>query len=376
MGSRAEVAEDCHPGMKGTAGSILIFASVRSQMRFGAQYAKALLTHCLHSNEVKVNSQEERENKILSIIQLDGESSIADLARKTGLRQRTVQECIGRLVERKTIQRVVMIDMGRLGFTHYLIYLKEIEGDVNAYDRFLESLDDERQVTAVLAMSGRFELVVNLMARSPNEFRSIWDRIRLSAPSFSQLVTVRPSYHLFGRRYPETGDAESTRSLSYRPLEEVKADVSEDDLPLLSAYSRFSSLVEVSRALGIRESTISYRIKRLKQQGIILRVVYINYGREQEKTTRHLIRLGRPAKDIEERLYRFCLFTPSVMFLSSSVGEWDYEVQVSSRNLLEAEKAKRLLYESFPGEIRGIDSIVRTKSIKAITFPFYPPKRE
>jgi len=318
---------------------------------------------------------EERENKILSVIQLHGDSSITEIARLTGLRQKSVRDSLSDLVGKQAIHRVVMIDMGRLGFTHYLIYLKQISGGHEVYSRFLQRLQLERQVTAVLALSGPYDLVVNLMARSPSHFMMIWGALRSDpdTPEFEQLITVRPSYHLFGRRFPEYEKRMTSDCLSYTPSEERVVEVPESDLLLLSHYSRLSSVREVARAVGMRESTVSYRLSRLKEQGIILRVVYMMYGRDHEWTTRHLIHIRRHTDQLDKRLYQFCSDTPSIMFLSTSIGGWEYEIQLSSRDRGEAERVKRALWQLFSEEIKSIQSVLQIETKKAISFPYYSP---
>lgn len=318
---------------------------------------------------------EERENKVLSVIQLHGDSSVTEIARRTGLRQKSVRDTLSRLLEKKAIHRVVMIDMGRLGFTHYLVYLRQITGSEEVYRRFREKLELERQVTAVLALAGSYDLVVNIMAHSPSHFARIWRALRSApdTPEFEQLITVRPSYHLFGRRFPEYEKRVPSDCLSYTSPEEKMVEVPESDLNLLSHYSLLPSVREVARAMGMRESTVSYRINRLKEQGIILRVIYMMYGREHEWTTRHLLHVRLHTEGLEERLYRFCRDRPSVMFLSTSVGPWEYEIQVSSRDRGEADRVKRTLYELFPEEIKSIQSALQVETIKAISFPSYFP---
>ena len=118
------------------------------------------------------------DQRIITILRHDARCSISDLSSQLGVSRATVRarierlESSGHIIGYTVILRADAVDQAVRG-----IMMVEIEGHATA--RVIKGLGGFPEVSAIHTTNGRWDLVVELSARSLIEFDAILRRIRL-----------------------------------------------------------------------------------------------------------------------------------------------------------------------------------------------------
>ncbi|RUX86634.1 MULTISPECIES: Lrp/AsnC family transcriptional regulator [unclassified Mesorhizobium] len=116
--------------------------------------------------------------RLITVLRHDARRSISDLASELGVSRATVRsrmerlEAAGDIIGYTVILRADAVDQAVRG-----IMLVEIEGHATA--RVIKGLGGFPEVSAIHTTNGRWDLVVEISARSLTDFDSILRRIRL-----------------------------------------------------------------------------------------------------------------------------------------------------------------------------------------------------
>ena len=104
-------------------------------------------------------------------------------------------------------------------------------------------------------------------------------------------------------------------------------------------YNARLSLTKLHKKVGISVQNLNYRIKRLKNEGIIEKYVsVIDVHRLGFLTYRAYFRLGKVTnKDLEE-VTKHLQNNPTILWLVSITGNWDFEIVFVAKNYIEFEK--------------------------------------
>ncbi len=113
---------------------------------------------------------------IINVLQHDGRTSYADLARQVGLSETAVRQRVQRLTEAGTIQIVAVTDPLQLGFRRQAMVGIKVSGDiVKAADAIAAIPETDYVVTT----AGRFDLIVEIVCEDDDHMlRVVNDQIR------------------------------------------------------------------------------------------------------------------------------------------------------------------------------------------------------
>ncbi|MBN1645613.1 winged helix-turn-helix transcriptional regulator, partial [Candidatus Woesearchaeota archaeon] len=163
-----------------------------------------------------------------------------------------------------------MIDISRLGFTSFRLYLKfrnlvpEKKRDIFNY------MEEHRSIWAVVAIAGKWDVALGVAVKDIYDFYNVWEAILqryLEVIGDYAICIYSPIYH-YSKSYMVQKDDESPiRILGGQG----KAQFDNKDKLILVNLSKNAriSLLELSRTVKMSPESVSYRIKQLEKKGII-----------------------------------------------------------------------------------------------------------
>ncbi|MFH1917337.1 MAG: winged helix-turn-helix transcriptional regulator [Nanoarchaeota archaeon] len=191
------------------------------------------------------------------------------LAKKIGLSKDAISYRIQRLTKAGVIQgNITVIDINRLGFTTYHLFIKLHTPTKENRQTVINSLSSYPFIKAVIEYSGRYDLEVSLIARNIEELEAematIVHDVGIHLETYELLILTKT---LVSRALPQSFHKEPAT----KPMEREEALPDEKDLHLLSALAENANIpfYELGKAIGLTGEAASYRMKKLIKGGII-----------------------------------------------------------------------------------------------------------
>lgn len=271
-----------------------------------------------------------KDRKILYELDLNSRASLGSLAKKVGLSKQVVDYRIRNLKTRGILKNTyAVIAFTKLGFTQYKVYIKLHSATPEKEKEFIDYLTSRKQIVWTSSCRGKWDLAVTIIARDVVEFDSILKEIinnfgRCLLDKDILTVSYSP---LYSRNYllPEK---EKQEFLYMKKIENIETDNTEKEIIRILAGDARISIIDIMKKLNLTRDTVTYRLKKLKKEGIVLCYRALI---DLEKIDYHLykliLRLHNFSKEEETRLVTYCKTIPEIGQYLRLVGNWDAEIE-------------------------------------------------
>jgi Lrp/AsnC family transcriptional regulator, leucine-responsive regulatory protein len=144
------------------------------------------------------------DRRIVAILAEDGRTPYREIAERTGVATTTVHQRVRRLTERGVIVGTrVVIDWEAVGLPVTALVSIEAPGD-RPLAEVAATIADLAYVQSCYAVTGEFDLLLTVRARSSDHLGDVLDQIRGLAPGRSRTLVVLATY--FEGRTPTLPD--------------------------------------------------------------------------------------------------------------------------------------------------------------------------
>lgn len=311
----------------------------------------------------------DREREILFCAQLSADASAAEIAARAKTNPQTVRRTLSKFLREGVIEPYHFIRVEALGASIFELFVACAGLTQRAKGSIERALISSPFVRALHEVSGPFNYRISIASLSGRSLDATIEELLhiFGDHLLSKVVAVRRSGYLYPRKHLAVG-------VSGSPVIELffgdPHSIDDIDHEILSALAADGALRmrDLSRRLSVPLTTIDFRIKRLKRQGILFGRVYSVRGQKLGWQDYHLtisLRGGTP-----KRLESFLASHRHTVFLIRSLGSWDYEVGLE---ILEAKQLLDLvaeLHEHFGASIARIETFQILNVLKYRMYPF------
>jgi DNA-binding Lrp family transcriptional regulator len=113
-----------------------------------------------------------------------------------------------------------------------------------------------------------------------------------------------------------------------------------------------SSQKTLAKELGIPASTLTYRIERMKREGLIVTARYwMNVAKVGGHRFAHLVAVRVPSAKLKAAFFQFARESKGVFVIRSFLGRWDFLLETHHEKGEEVAEFTSLLHARFPVEI-------------------------
>lgn len=294
--------------------------------------------------------------KLLSILEKDSRQSLSHMAKQLNTSQQVVSYRMQSLEKKGIVGNYYcFIDIAKLGYTSYRTMIRLTNLNDEKKKQILSYLIKRENVLWLVEVGGRWDLLVNFMARDITHYSNILREFKNKFPQQIQtcdvLTTIEGFY--FGREYFTKSKREVKKQISFGG-QLIKNNIELDDLDKLIlknlAENGRLNAVDIANKAKVSPNTIILRMKALKKQEII----------KGFKPLIHLDKLGYQGykvlikfqnitetkeKEIIQKLQDFI----QIIGVIRLVGLWDFEIELEVKNqeemLILTRKLRDLLKE-------------------------------
>lgn len=297
-----------------------------------------------------------KDKRILETLMLNARISLTQLAKKTGVSREVATYRLKKLQKEIILGYYPVINYETIGFKRYGYFIQLKGISATKEEEFMEYLNNHEFVSYFGPVIGRWNVVLDIIARDEKHLKSISDEIieRFNPHVESYLITGIGSEEEI---YP-TKIVGAKEKYIKKKIIAIKYSVDELDKKILRLLSKNARIEyqELSTKLKVAANTIKYRIKNLEKQGVIdgyaISVDYTKLGLQMYTLQFKLT----SSKD--EKLIAYLRTHKNIWFYYKYLGQenWDIGVGVVVKNHDELRSIMIELKNNF-GEILKIHDI-------------------
>ena len=303
-----------------------------------------------------------KDRKILYELDKDSRQSLSQISKKTKLSQQVISYRLSILQSEKIITGFfTVINFTSLGYTSYRVMLRLSNTTKEKHRKIIDFFMRHPNVLWLNSCGGKYDLIINIMARNIIHFNQIFRKIREKFPkqiqNYDILIHVGLLY--FGRDYLLKKKREN-KPVSYfeKGFQLIKLD--KIDLRILDVLSENAriSIVDIATKLNKTTNTIVNRIHNLKKIKIIqtyqplLHVDKIGY-----QSYKLLIKFQNITEQREKQLIDFTKLNTNVIGIIKLVGQWDFEIEMEVCDREDLQKFMMELRDKFKDIIKEFENL-------------------
>jgi DNA-binding Lrp family transcriptional regulator len=319
----------------------------------------------------------DNDREILACAYFQAEAPLSKIAEEVGIAHHTVRRTLENLLEAGYIRRYAYINPARLGLAQFYFSWRVAGHEAQLTERVLHHLSESEEVSWVSEIGAPLPFETVIYARNAHDAWNVFGRVtgQVGPLAIDKRVATLLSFTSFVPKFLSNRPY-SQRSLSHTtdvgaiPIDELDHNI----LRSITAPT-FTSYGQVARSLGIAQSTLTYRMDRLKREGVILGEGYLIRRSDLVgmSSFRLLTKLKKHSSDTRKRIFEVCNSHPAVYYLEDVLGEYDVELSVRVNHPREIPGVVESLRKALPDTFGHVEFYPDIRTIKSANYPFVKP---
>lgn len=275
-----------------------------------------------------------KDKKILYQLELNARQPNSEIAKKVGLSKEVVNYRIKRLEEQRVIKTYYpIIDLSRLGYINFRVYLKLIDATPKKEREIIDFLVKCKETFYVADIDGPLDIAFGVSVKEIHEFEIFYNRFKEHFKHLfgKEQISIFTAVYHFNRAYLLEEKIKKTLA---GIIGKSKADnYDEIDWKILNLLSKNARLpiIDISEKLLIPERTVAFRIKKLEQNKIILGYKPLF---NLEKLGFEYYKLDITLKNISKikNIMSFAEASSYITYIDQTIGGSDFEMDVEVKS--------------------------------------------
>jgi Lrp/AsnC family leucine-responsive transcriptional regulator len=312
-----------------------------------------------------------KDRKILYHLDLNSRQSFSQVGKKVGLHKDSVAYRIKRLQEKDIIVRFnTLIDTLKLGYTCMRFYFNYQYITPEIKKEIIDHFVNFKHTQTVASPEGGVELCVFMLAKNVSEIHSFWQKTLSNYRDYfaNQIIAPFIGENIYTKSFL-LDEKDDRINLIVRRGGEI-IDYDDLDFQILQLLARNSRIptIDIAKKLNLTTATISKRIKRLIELGVILRFhITINWeiiGYKWFKVDLYL-------KDYNKihQIIKYLETNPHLSYIDKTFGYADLELELIVKNVDQFKQIIEEISIKFPKMIRNYTYFSVAKSHKWVEMP-------
>lgn len=299
---------------------------------------------------------DKKDSFLLYQLDINGRSSLTQLAKKARMSKQLVKYRIQRLEQNGFIKSYsTMIDHTKLGFTTFRVYLKLRNVTAEKRKEIIDYCVQQKKIWAVVLISGHSDIALGIGVQNIYEFYEVWENLLnhfLINIKDYRVSIYSPIYHFTISYLINKNDESPIRILGGHE----KAQYDEKDIKILTILSKNARthIITIAQQVQLTPEAASYRIKQLEKQGIIqgyrALIDSTKLGYQYYKAD---VRLTNYSK--MKQLIHFCHQHPNIYQVDKTIGGETIEIEFQVTSLQHMHQIMDDINKQFPNIVESYD---------------------
>jgi len=314
-----------------------------------------------------------KDRKILYELDINSRQSYHKIAKKVGLSKDSVIYRVNKLQKQGIIKQFhTLIDVGKLGFISFRLYLKFQNTTPEKENEIIEFFKNQKIVTWLVSIDGDYDLGMWILTKSIKEINKLWKIFLKKYMDYidKRQLTIFTKVSYFPRAFILRKKQNLDEYVFITEPAETKLDETDIEILKLLAQNSRISVLEIAKKLKISAKTASSRIKNLEKNKIIIgyRTMFDleKLGYQYFKVHFNLHNLT----DKKEKEFRsFIKLNPNIIYDNEVLGGDDIEIEVQVKTIQDLRGLLDKIKKRFAEIIKNHKYMVFYKEHKYLFFP-------
>lgn len=298
--------------------------------------------------------------RVLHAIDLNARQSLASLSRALGPSREVLDRTI-RDLEASGVVRgyITVLDIGRLGFMGIAVYARAETTDESRLSALLRFVGAEQDFYWSASLSGRFDLLLAIQARSLTHFADVLSNLQRKFPFLVDVqFAIRTRATQFQRQYLHKRSTHRSHGGFAADGESYNLSASEQRVLRVLIADPRASVVEIAERSKFSRVTVTAVMKRLEQIGVIqsysalIKCQLLGY-----ESYFVLVALRRFDQGVRSEIRRFAGREAGIIFCIETIGVWQTELHCEVRSLSELQQLLRRFRTEFAENVVSLEVV-------------------
>ena len=296
----------------------------------------------------------------------------SQLAKKLKLGRNVVDYRIKKLEEEQVIQSFIStIDLGKIGYTTYRIYLKT--NYATAHQSFLDYVKEHKNIIHCLKTEGYYTYTLAIAVRSIHELDILLMDLRRN---FKELITAHDlSILLYTKIFKlnkllleQKDKIIKTREFS---VENTTVSLDEKDKKILHALAQQANLsvIQIAKNTKLSIDIVKYRLKNLNKQLITANRPIFNLNKLGYYHYVIMLKTKPITPQDQTKFDTWCTLKKNILYYGKRIGRFDFELNVAIKDIDDLNCFFKELNKEFGSIIERYELIINTNLVKLNYLP-------
>jgi DNA-binding Lrp family transcriptional regulator len=275
-------------------------------------------------------SVEERD--VIASLTLRGEVSVREVAQCLSIKEHRVRYILDKIISNGLCYFYPIINPHRLGYLECNLFIELQSGGTSARQKLLEALRQNRATKTIGVLGGEYQFDVVVWLKGIHELATFFNAVSDKCPD----VHYRIDFVLLGKAFYFPANFivprnRATTMVWYGPSGDPPLSLDAIDKEILEGLTRapYTGARNLAKTRQIPESTVTYRLNKLKADGVIVCMGYmVDHLKVGLTLTTLLLKAKRPSQHLTQQLLEIAGRDGSFGFLVECYGAWDYQLGV------------------------------------------------
>ena len=316
-----------------------------------------------------------KDKQILLELSTNARKSYSEIAKAVRLSPDGTKYRITRLQENNVlIGSRTVVAFARLGLTSYHIFLSIHPPDKKTENELINFLENRVEVNAILQYLGKWDFELAMRTRTAQEIDNFRRDLTCAFPHIQdeQIVTtlnIVAGTALPKKIFPGIGKQQLAKTTNPSTTSYTLDD---NDKKLLRVISNEAdmNISQIIQKTSLTRDQITYRIKKLQEDGIILEFrPIINYAALGYSMHTITLRFGNRDSRREKLFATYLQENPNIIWAARTLGSFDMIIYIISKDTNEFHNTITQLRAQFTDLIKDYETLIAYREYK-YTFPF------
>jgi DNA-binding Lrp family transcriptional regulator len=270
-----------------------------------------------------------------------------------------------------------VFDYSYFGVVLFRVYFKGGYISESEKTEIIKKLADNPYVIAIYELSGEFDLAIEIVSPNPSRFNKEMKKVASLIPTLNNYkILLNIVTHIYPRAYlaKEQGLLKNADQEIIVGGDRQVEEFTENEMAILKVLLnkpkiRFTAL---AKEAGMNIKTAMSVLKTLKKRRIIKAFRHLTdpqkLGMERYRV---FLKIHNVSSDREKELLDYMLNTKEIMQVNKTVGDWDMEIDIESKDKAHIRAAIIGMREKYKDIIENFNIIEFYQSYKRAYLPAY-----
>ncbi len=284
-----------------------------------------------------IKDPDAKDRAILRELFNNARASYSSIAKKVRLSEESVNYRIKRMLDQGLVTGFnTIIDVKKIGFQIYFVYLKLRNIGMDFENKIIEYLKNDNNTAWIVKCLGSYDFIIKVFAKNIDDLnfivKNIESKFSNHIDSFFIDTLIEEKAIPFSFLY----QTKETEFYSIKSESNIKMDNTDIKILKTLANNARLSTTDLANNLKISRELIKYRLKKLEENKIITKYRPDVWPKKIGYNWYFLIfKIGFIDKETQRKLQSYIVNHPNVTYFYKTIGSSDIQVEVRMKTTLE-----------------------------------------